>query len=270
MTSEGDVSPQCVRGFTTSVDLPYDGEELGIVNKLYSKAGVKYIDKIFRRRGALWGSTGPSMLSKALSITDKASNQHAEGMIGNNKINVTNMQSVHASEPGTYMHRWWRDLRLRAQNMMTEMDRCDGYISQRQQWATHRQKQKSLKNAESEDEDKTEDYKEMEEIDGSDMIWERKSRAKEQWKEDEAELRKCLKETARANQLSVGNKSKMQEALQVFGGKKKDKWVFMSKPTFNKWIEGKATKKLKKADERIIKEYIKCADDSDNSMKVEK
>ena len=262
----GKLSPQCVRGFTTSVDLPYDGEELGIVNRLYSEAGVKYIGKQFLKRGALWGSTGPSMLSKALNITHKASNQHLEGMIGNNKSNVTNMQSVHAGEPGTYMHRWWSDLRLRAQNMIAEMDRCNGYIPQRQKWAKYRLNRMSLKNSDGEDEDKTEDYKEMEEIDGSDMIWDRNSRAKDHWKEEEAELRKCLKEAVRANKLKADNNSKVQEALQVFGGKKKGKWVFMSKPTFNKWIDGRATRKLKGDDECIIKEYIKWTDDSKYDM----
>ena len=59
---------------------------------LKSKAGVRYIDKQFRRHGALWAATGPSMiLSKALKMTNKASNQHLEGVIGNNKNNVKDM-----------------------------------------------------------------------------------------------------------------------------------------------------------------------------------
>ena len=278
---EGNVSPQCVRGFKETVDLPYNGEELGIVNRLKSKAGAAYIDRQFRRRGALWTSTGPSMMSKALNITDKASNQHSEGMIGNNKIKVRDMQSVHASEPGTYMHRFWSDLRKRASNMMMEMDRCDGYIPQRKQWTAGRQK--SLNDADSDDEEnKTEDYKEMERIDRSDMIWDRTSRAKDQWKKDETELRKCLKDALIANgvikNMNVkGSKSKMQEALKAFGGKKKkkkgkdgkEKCVFMSKPTFNNWIGGNATKKLNKDHHRVIKEYIEKTNEVDTDMKEE-
>ena len=163
------MSPQCVDGFTESVDLK-------------SKAGVRYIDKQFRRHGALWAATGPSILSKALNMTNKASNQHLEGVIGNNKNNVKDMKSVHAREPGTYMHRFWDALRKGADNMMMELARCDEYIDHRREW----ERNKSLKNEEGDEEDKTEDYKEMEDIDNSDMVWDRK--AKEQWKLDEIDL----------------------------------------------------------------------------------
>ena len=68
----------------------------------------------------------------------------------------------------------------------------------------------------------------------------------------------------------------MQEALQAFGGKMKkgkegkEKWVFMSKPTFNSWIDGNATKMLNKDHERVIKEYIETTDEIDKDMKEEK
>ena len=254
---EGNLSPQCVDGFTESVDLPYEGEKLGIE----SKAGVRYIDKQFRRHGALWAATGPSILSKALNMTNKASNQHLEGVIGNNKNNVKDMKSVHAREPGTYMHRFWDALRKGADNMMMELARCDEYIDHRREW----ERNKSLKNEEGDEEDKTEDYKEMEDIDNSDMVWDRK--AKEQWKLDEIDLRRDVTEALRLNGVTKAKgKSKMQEALLTFGGKdKRGKWFFMSKPTFNKWYEGGATKPLKKEHLRIIQAYIKKTnEDKDN------
>ena len=114
------------------------------------------------------------------------------------------------------------------------------------------------------------------------MIWDRTSRAKDQWKKDETELRKCLKDALIANgvikNMNVkGSKSKMQEALKAFGGKKKkkkgkdgkEKWVFMSKPTFNDWIGGNATKKLNKDHHRVIKEYIEKTNEVDTDMKEE-
>ena len=115
--------------------------------------------------------------------------------------------------------------------MMMELARCDEYIDHRREW----ERNKSLKNEEGDEEDKTEDYKEMEDIDNSDMVWDRK--AKEQWKLDEIDLRRDVTEALRLNGVTKAKgKSKMQEALLTFGGKdKRGKWFFMSKPTFNKY-----------------------------------
>ena len=105
----------------------------------------------------------------------------------------------------------------------------------------------------------TEDSRKMKEEDESDMIFDRTgARA---WIEEELELKK---EMVRAlNDAGVkGNNSQWQDALFQHGAtmnikNKKGKVVkFMTKPTFNKWMDGRATKKLSKEHGDIIKSFI--------------
>ena len=102
------------------------------------------------------------------------------------------------------------------------------------------------------------------------MAWERKSQAKDEWKMEEIALRQELMEALRSNGVKVDTKrgkSKMQEELETFGGKDKDdNWVFMSKPTFNLWCKGKATKAVKKPYLRVIQDYIKKANEDNEEM----
>ena len=126
----------------------------------------------------------------------------SEGLIGNNKNNVGNMKLVHASEPGMYFHFFWKALRTGASYMMNEADRCDSYIEERRK----RSHNKTLKKREeSDDESMTEDFKEMKETDDSHMVWDRKSRGKNQWKIKESEMRQDLKAALKKNGVAMGS-----------------------------------------------------------------
>ena len=76
------------------------------------------------------------------------------------------------SEPGTYWWHFYLTLLRASKYMITEMERCEGYMDKRRELI----KKKTLQNerAEKKSKEKTEDSREMDEENNTDMVWDRK------------------------------------------------------------------------------------------------
>ncbi len=276
---EGDIEPQCVE-FEMEVSLPFNG---GMVDSyLYSPTGVKYIRSEWGIKLPLWCNSIVSTHEKTNDKCLPANNINAEAM-NNIEQNITRDMLKHTSEPASYWHYRYENLSQASKFMITEMDRYEHYVGklreQNKQGGKKKRKSKKKRNKskrrklnngdtaeeEANEEDNvemTEDSRKMKEEDESDMIFDR--RGARAWIEEELDLKEGMIKALTNAGVKPSN-NQWQVALFEHGesmGKKGKKnkngqpVKFMTKPTFNKWIEGRASKKLKSVYGDIIRSYI--------------
>ena len=177
-----------------------------------------------------------------------ANNQGSEGMINNEKNLVSEMRT-NTAEPATY---WWYSyltLLKASKYLVSEVERCDGYLAKRK--ALFERKALKAKKAAEEAKSNTEDSKEMEAENNTDMVFSRNGKDKE-WLEDENVLRGKVKSTLQI--IGLGGKSFAQQLKSIddfagVGGDGKRK-LHLSQPTFNKWIQNKGG--IRKLDDDVV------------------
>ena len=103
----------------------------------------------------------------------------------NNEKNLVSDIRTHVAEPGAYFWYFYLTLLRASKYMVAEMERCEGYLDKRRALMEERQIEDAKKEEESKN--KTEDSREMENENNTDMVFSRKGDM--DWLNDEAELR---------------------------------------------------------------------------------
>lgn len=211
----------------------------------------------------LWIRTSVSVLERATDMSVPANNMAAEGMINNEKNLVSNMRAK-TSEPGTYWWYFYLTLLRASKYMITEMERCEGYMDKRRELI----KKKALQNerAEKKSKEKTEDSREMDEENNTDMVWDRKGNM--EWLNEEESVRKDVILTLQFMGIWEDSLIRQHNAIDRHGGKGGNgKSMFMSRPTFNKWIARKPTRKLDEGMISIMQSWVKTNGDTEGESK---
>ena len=139
-------------------------KKIGIADFPFSNKAVNYLNKQWLRIMSLYVLTTVSVIEKAKDMKIGGLNQHAEGMISNEKNHVFEMKAK-ANEPATY---WWYqylNLHQGSKYMVIQMEQYDGYIELRRTFIS----KKTDKDIDSND--ITVDATELEEEDNTYMIW---------------------------------------------------------------------------------------------------
>ena len=130
--------------------------------------------------------------------------------------------------------------------MSSKIDGIDGFLHQRK-------KSIAIKEAEStkgEKVNQTEDSKDTEKEENADMVWDQ--HPAKSWETDNKDLQFRLFE-ASVNACTKATHNQCYGALVKHADKQSR---FLTTPTFDKWVNGNATKKLDKTNRTIIESHV--------------
>ena len=252
-----EVEPMTIDGFSVEVKLPYNGETIGIENKICSPASVKYLHRQWLRKMPLHARTVVSIIERANNMSLPASNQGIEG-ITNGEKNKTRDIKLNTSEPATYF--WYRYLSLHrgCKMMIAQMDRCEGYVGKRRDRKNRIDASRNDVDGDEDIEDITGDAREIREENNRDMIFERKGN-KKAWEDDEDVVRCSMISVFWSKKIHTKSlATRWKDVAQHAGRDEKGKWLIMSAPTFSKWIERKPTRRLAVDAIDRLKAYIRA------------
>ena len=276
---DGSTEPQMLCSFIVPIRLPFSRGK--VKNIMRSKRTGNYLVNEWGKKLSLAVRTGPSVVGKANNMENPSTNQQAEGMISGEKVHVPEMRK-HASDAGAYMWYRYNTLNESAMYMVTESEKIDGKLDNREamkvrckkrkqqisdkteERGNKKQKRKSENNGA-----KTKDQIEMEKEDKADMEFDRN----QTWIADNEKIKSDLIEAMALSQRNyvrmdnsgneTYNMSAMQMILQQHANEKMldnefrgKRTKFMSKPTFNVWLEGHYHKKIEKGNFDIVQSFV--------------
>ena len=175
-----------------------------------------------------------------------ASNMHAEGMINNEK-NIVKYMKTKTNEPAVYW--WYRYLNLHqgSKFLVSQMEQFDGYIERCKVFMNRKLKNNVAA------EEMTDDARELETEDNTDMIWDRGRT----WVDKEEDLRELLVDAFIVAGLGDDSLSSKFNSIDLHAGKDANgKRRFIFKPTFNKWMNRQPVKRLIPELVSVIVSYV--------------